>query len=64
MNLYFDVFWCDIMCMKQTMYLVYKMFNFAFIILMYYHNRLSYCDESHDNQYSYKIIIPYYCNLH
>jgi len=45
MSLYFDLFWCGIICMKQTMYKRF-MLNFAFYNLMYCHDKLSYRDKN------------------
>jgi len=46
MNLYFDLFWCGIISMKQMMY---KMIHVEFCILsflMYYRDKLSYHDKT------------------
>jgi len=43
MNLYFDLFWCGIICMKQTMYKINPCWILYFVIwYTYYCDKLSY----------------------
>jgi len=58
-ELYFELFWCGIMCMKQTLYKMIQL-NFAFYHLMYYRDTLSYRDKNIMIIDTVKIIITHH----